>query len=232
MINKKTILLIVMVLATSVSVIGCSTIGMVNNTQIVKSDSNESQNNSKRDTYNPMLMLVNDKYYLNKDFVPVNLEVVNISFSGAASKEEKQMEYEASKAMEKLVQGALEDGIYLYGVSGYRSFELQQHIYDVNVSNNGQEYTNSYIAIPGRSEHQTGLSMDIGDASGNLIEKEEQVGWINNNSYKYGYIVRYPKGKESITGYNYEPWHIRYVGVEVASEIYNKNITFEEYCGY
>ncbi|MGL5084891.1 MAG: M15 family metallopeptidase, partial [Clostridium sp.] len=94
----------------------------------------------------------------------------------------------------------------------------------------GQDYTNNYIAIPGRSEHQTGLSMDIGDASGNLIEKEKHVGWIRDNSYKYGFIVRYPKGKEIITGYSYEPWHIRYVGVEVAKEIFNKNITFEEYC--
>lgn len=228
--NKNTLSILLIIGLIVVSFTGCSNVGLVKNIEENKSKSEEKQNVGVEDKYNPILMLVNDKYWLDKEFIPANLESANIPFSGSASEEEKQMEYEAAKALEKLVASALDEGIYLYGVSGYRSFKLQQHIYDVNVSNNGQEYTNSYIAIPGRSEHQTGLSMDIGDSSGNLIEKEKQVGWIRDNSYKYGFIVRYPKGKDKITGYSYEPWHIRYVGCDIAKEIYNKNITFEEYC--
>lgn len=191
-----------------------------------------AKSKEKNEEYNPMLMLVNDNYWLDENFVPANLEKVNIHFSGAASDQEMYMEYEAAKALEKLVDDALIDGIELYGVSGYRSYELQQHIYDINVINNGQEYTNGYVAIPGRSEHQIGLAMDLGDATGNLIQNEIEVDWIQNNSHLYGFIVRYPEGKEDITGYNYESWHIRYVGIDAATEIYNSNITFEEYYEY
>lgn len=218
--------------------IGCIAIfifnGCTRNKEIIENKENINSyiENIKKEEYNPMLMLVNDKYWLDENFMPANLEKVNIPFSGAASEEEMYMEYEAAKALEKFVNGALEEGIELYGVSGYRSYELQEHIYDINVTNNGQDYTDNYVAIPGRSEHQIGLAMDLGDETGALIENEMEVEWVKNNAHLYGFILRYPKGKEDITGYNYESWHIRYVGVDVSTEIYNKDITFEEYYEY
>ncbi|MBU3135230.1 M15 family metallopeptidase [Clostridium gasigenes] len=220
-------------------VVGCITLltfnGCMNNKNNVENidNSNEpSEDIEKGESnveYNPMLMMVNDKHWLDESFVPANLEKVNIPFSGASSDEEMHMEYEGAKAVEKLIDGALKDGIALYGISGYRSYQLQQNIYDINVANNGQEYTNNYVAIPGRSEHQMGLAMDLGDETGNLIKNGTEVEWVRENAHLYGFIVRYPKGKEDITGYKYEAWHIRYVGISVATEIYNRNIAFEEY---
>lgn len=220
-------------------VVGCIILftfnGYISNKDKVKNTDNSNEpsgdiEKKKSDIeYNPILMLVNDKYWLDESFVPTNLEKVNIPFSGVASEEEIYMEHEGAKALERLVDCALKDGIELYGVSGYRSYQLQKHIYDVNVANNGQEYTNDYVAIPGRSEHQIGLAMDLGDETGNLIKTGTEVEWVNDKAHLYGFIVRYPKGKEEITGYKYEAWHIRYVGINVATEIYNRNITFEEY---
>lgn len=220
-------------------VIGCMTLITFNSYTNKRKDMKDTYNfnkysegaegNESIGKYDPILMLVNDEYWVAESFVPINLEKVNIPFSGAASEDEMYMEYEAAKAIEKLVEGALKDDIYLYGVSGYRSYELQKYIYEINVANNGQEYTNDYVAIPGRSEHQIGLAMDLGDSTGNLIENSEEVDWVKNNAHLYGFILRYPKGKEDITGYKYESWHIRYVGVNVATNIYSENITLEEY---
>lgn len=223
----------------SLVVVGCVALFTFNgcsnkeeNTQNNDNLTRSIENEEISEEYKPMLMLVNDRYWLDETFVPINLEVVNIPFSGAASDEEKHMEYEAAKALEKLVSDALIDGIELYGASGYRSYDLQQHIYDINVANNGQEYTDDYVAIPGRSEHQTGLAMDLGDETGNLIGDGIDAEWIKDNAHLYGFILRYPKGKEDITGYNYESWHIRYVGINVATKIHSDNITFEEYYEY
>lgn len=228
MVKNKLIMVLILGCITIVTISGCSS---TENIDKSKSRSNITDGEAKQE-YNPMLMLVNNEYWLEEEFIPSNLEEVNIPFSGAASQEERCMEYEAAKSLENLVSVALEDGIELYGISGYRSYELQEHIYNTNVENNGQEYTDDYIAIPGRSEHQIGLAMDLGDYTGDLIQSEPEVSWVKDNAHIYGFILRYPKGKEDLTGYNYESWHIRYVGVEVATEIYNKNITFEEYYEY
>lgn len=228
--KNRLLLLVVLWCITIITFSGCK-----DNKDEIENNNKSSRNIEKEEIvekYNPMLMLVNDENWLDESFVPANLEKINIPFSGAASEQEMHMEYEGAKALEKLVEDALIDGIELYGVSGYRSYELQEHIYEINVINNGQEYTDDYVAIPGRSEHQTGLAMDLGDATGNLIGNGMEVEWLNNNAYLYGFILRYPQGKEDITGYNYESWHIRYVGIPVATEIHNNNITFEEYYEY
>lgn len=114
--------------------------------------------------------------------------------------------------------------------SGYRSYSYQAGLYNNYVNNYGQEQADRFSARPGYSEHQTGLAFDLCHTSGVLIETQPEVDWIANHAHEYGFIVRYPQGKESITGYMPEPWHLRYVG-NLASEIYASGLTLEEYFG-
>lgn len=119
-------------------------------------------------------------------------------------------------------------------MSGYRDYLYQEKIYDKLLKEKGFAYTFRSIAKPGCSEHQTGLAIDICVYKDNKcyieheIEDTEEGKWLIDNAYRYGFILRYPKGKEDITGYNYEPWHLRYVG-DIASYIYFNNLTLEEY---
>ena len=115
-------------------------------------------------------------------------------------------------------------------VSGYRSYYDQKSTYNYWVSVYGQKDADTISARPGHSEHQTGLAFDITSLNSSYGETEEGI-WLRENCFKYGFIIRYPKGKEHITGYAYEPWHIRYVGVEHATYIMNNNLTLEEYLG-
>ncbi len=139
---------------------------------------------------------------------------------------------ETSAAFTKMQTAAKEAGLNIFIKSGFRSYQLQTEVYNNWVKLNGQARADTYSARPGHSEHQSGLAMDI-----NLIEQEfantEEFKWLQKNAYKYGFILRYPKEKESITGYIYEPWHYRYVGVSLAEELYNNGnwITLEEYLG-
>ena len=120
--------------------------------------------------------------------------------------------------------------IYIYGGSGYRSYSYQQNLYDRYVSQNGKKEADTFSARAGFSEHQTGLAMDILNHKWDYIdESDKEYTWLINNSYKYGYILRYLKNKEHITGYIYEPWHFRYVGIELATEITKLGITYDEY---
>lgn len=123
---------------------------------------------------------------------------------------------------------ALKDGVKLKIQSGFRSFLEQERVYNEYIKEYGVEKTNTFSAKPGHSEHQTGLAIDICDDSDNFIGTKEDI-WLQNNAYKFGFIIRYPKRKESITGYKYEPWHLRYLGKKHAKIIYDKGITLEEY---
>ena len=136
----------------------------------------------------------------------------------------------ASNALSLLQKAANKDGFSLTLVSGYRSYSTQNTIYNNYIKRWGQEYTDTVSARPGHSEHQTGLAFDVGQLSKSYGETKEGI-WLKENCYKYGFILRYLKGKENITGYAYEPWHIRYVGVDIATEIMQKNLTLEEYLG-
>ena len=142
----------------------------------------------------------------------------------------------AADALEKMFRAAEKKKIILYGVSGYRSYVRQKQIYDQNVTRRGRAATDSVSARPGSSEHQTGLTMDISAASVGL-QLDQRFGstregrFVAKNAHKYGFIVRYPAGKSKITGYTYEPWHIRYVGVITATYLYKNNLTLEEYYG-
>ena len=115
-------------------------------------------------------------------------------------------------------------------VSGFRAYWDQNRIYNNYVSIYGVEQTDTFSARPGHSEHQTGLAFDVGAIDDNYGTYPEGI-WLGENAHRYGFIIRYPKGKQHITGYKYEPWHIRYLGVDLATKVYNSGLTLEEYLG-
>ena len=173
-------------------------------------------------------MIVNKYYKLSEDFVP---ELVKID-SKYAINNNQLMTKDAKEAFEKMCIDARNDNIYLYSGSAYRSYSYQNNLYNNRVKSEGLEYANKSAAKAGYSEHQTGLALDV--LNGNfeyLSDTDKEFKWLIDNSYKYGFILRYPKDKENITGYMYEPWHFRYLTVEVASIIKEKDITYEEYIG-
>jgi len=174
-------------------------------------------------------VVVNKNYALTSDYKPKDLVSVNIEFLPESTEEERYMTKESAKALEELVDAASKDGVYLCGLSGYRSYKTQKSLYEYNVETQGKSYSDKYVAKPGASEHQLGEAMDLATSSGWISEGCPEANWIANNAYKYGFIVRYESGKEDITGYNYEPWHVRYVGSEMSEKIYNDGITLEEF---
>ena len=125
---------------------------------------------------------------------------------------------------------ALKSGVKLKIISGFRSYAYQEKLYNIYVKEFGKEKTNTFSAKPGCSEHQTGLAIDICEDSDKFIGTKEDI-WLQKNAYKFGFIIRYPKGKEHITGYKYEPWHLRFVGKKHAKKIFTNQITLEEYVG-
>ena len=167
--------------------------------------------------------------------VPVTLVKPNVTPTKEALSENIYMQPEAAAALEALFQGALADGITLYATSGFRSYSTQKAIFERKLKTMSEKAANASVAKPGYSEHQTGLAMDVEGLSSlgsGLVEDfgETPEGiWLAEHSHEYGFILRYPKGKTEITGYVYEPWHIRYVGLEAAAQIHELDITFEEY---
>lgn len=181
-------------------------------------------------------VLVNKEFALPADYVPEKLAVPLVPFSFSGYKEKKLLREDAAKALEELFEGAREVGLSLFAVSGYRSYERQREIYDNNIAKKGREWTEQFSAKPGHSEHQSGLAMDVSTNSIHFqLEKEfaatPEGRFLADHAHEYGFIIRYPEGKSDITGYSYEPWHIRYVGKELAEELYSKGITLEEYYG-
>jgi len=132
----------------------------------------------------------------------------------------------------KMQNDASNEGVGLNVISGYRSYSRQDSIYNNYVARDGRNAADRYSARPGHSEHQTGLAADINSLGQDFANTNEGK-WLNNNCYRYGFIIRYPRGKEDVTGYMFEPWHIRYVGVDLATKLYNSGdwITLEEYFG-
>lgn len=192
--------------------------------------------NNKKFVENPddYLVLVNKENNLLSTYKPKDLVIPNVPFSFQGEDEKKYLRKEAALALEELITKAQEDGYMIHAVSGYRSFERQKAIFLGNVKKNGFKKANTYSALPGQSEHQTGLAMDVSSASvnyrlvDNFAETPEGL-WLNENAHLYGFIIRYSRSKVDITGYQYEPWHIRYVGVDTATRIKMDNLTLEEY---
>ncbi len=188
-------------------------------------------------TPDSLTVLINKDFSLPSDYVPADLTIPDIPFSFTSYSEKKMMRAEASSALEDLFEAASKAGLNLYGVSGYRSYQRQLTIYNKNLAENGLERTSQYSAMAGYSEHQSGLAIDVSTISINnrldvTFSGTPEGRWLAENCWKYGYIIRYPEGKSNITGYAYEPWHIRYVGEELAKELTENNLTMEEYYGY
>lgn len=177
------------------------------------------------------LILVNENYGLSKDYKPKELVIPDILFTSDISREEKHVDKRIVEDLENLINSARKEGIILLGNSGYRSYETQNKIYKKRVKSEGEEMAEAYVAKPGFSEHQTGLAIDITNEENFLTQGSREAIWLEENCHKFGFIIRYPYGKEDITGIAYEPWHIRYVGKEAAKYIYENNITLEEYLG-
>ncbi len=137
---------------------------------------------------------------------------------------------QASEALKVMFAEAEKDGISLWVKSGYRSYIDQKIIYNGYVARDGKEQADRYSARPGHSEHQTGLAFDINSTSNSFADTPEAK-WLAENCYKYGFIIRYPKDKEHITGYIYEPWHVRYLGTEKAKEVFDSGLCLEEFLG-
>lgn len=180
------------------------------------------------------MVLVNKTHNLSADWKPDDLVIPNVAFPEGKAEAVKYMRKDAAKALERLFNGALEDGIKLYGVSGYRSYARQQSIYNNEVKNYGVDAANKAVAQPGQSEHQTGLAMDVSCASmgyglDDSFENTKEGKWLKAHAVEYGFIIRYQKDKVDITGYMYEPWHVRYVGKDAANYITANNITFDQY---
>ncbi|MDT3414708.1 MULTISPECIES: D-alanyl-D-alanine carboxypeptidase family protein [Brevibacillus] len=181
-----------------------------------------------------LVVVVNKERALPADYVPPRLVEPNVPFTFSGKAEKRLLREEAARALEELFAKAKQDGIQLYGVSGYRSYQTQKGLFEGYVKTQGAEHANRYSAQPGKSEHQTGLAIDVaGTDPSTLLEEPfadtREGKWLAEHCAEFGFIIRYLKGKEEITGYAYEPWHIRYVGKEVAKEIMSSGVTLEEY---
>lgn len=179
-------------------------------------------------------VLVNKQYSLPENYKPTDLIYPKVDFIFDDKIEKRMMRKEAAKALEKLFKAAEKDNMHLAGVSAYRSHQTQISIFSNYVAKDGEEKAKTYSALPGTSEHETGLSIDVTTHDGACAAQDcfgdtNEAKWLAEHAHEYGYIIRYLKGKEDITGYKYEPWHIRYVGVDIATEIYESKLTLEEY---
>ena len=183
--------------------------------------------NTKPSKYlNTSKVLVNKYNYLDNNYIPDNLEKITDCVNGI-----KYLVSDANNDFKKLCTDITKENLNLRVISSYRGYNYQKTLYDNYVLKDGKEIADTYSARPGFSEHQTGLTIDVdnGNIDYNNFENTPEFTWMINNSYKYGFILRYPYGKEDITGFEYESWHYRYVGKEIADYIYNHDITFDEY---
>ncbi len=130
----------------------------------------------------------------------------------------------------KLSSAAAQEGLNIYLSSGFRSYDYQAQIYNNYCARDGQAAADTYSARPGYSEHQTGLAIDVNQIDDSFIGTPEAI-WLENHCHEFGFILRYPQGKQDITGYQYESWHIRYVGTDLATQIHASGLTLEEYFG-
>lgn len=182
------------------------------------------------------IILVNREHRLPHDHVPEGLVLPEVL--AAPRKEEAIYLLEApARALERLFAAAGDAGHTLYAVSGYRSYSLQKSIFTRKVEAVGERTAMLTVAPPGASEHQLGLAMDINGESTLKRGLTEAFGespeglWVKENAHLYGFIIRYPQGMTHITGYAWEPWHLRYVGEAIAAEVHRMGVTFEEYHG-
>ena len=181
-----------------------------------------------REITNPdtITVLVNKYHYLPNDYVPSDM-VETLEYAKTKLLLQKEA-YDNFLLMAKDIE---KEDMHIRIVSAYRSFAYQKNLYNNYLKHDSIEMVDSYSARPGYSEHQTGLAIDIDNIQidYNKFHLTNEFSWIRENAHKYGFILRYPFNKEKITGYKYEPWHLRYVGIDIATYIYQNDITYDEY---
>ncbi len=201
-------------------------------------EGNENNLEEYKETYSQnissqYLKLVNKSNSIDANYEPNDLVIPSIRFGNIGNMMVQYMRRDAAVELEQLFKAAKKEGLNLVAISGYRSYDYQETVYSNEVNSVGEIQANRYVAKPGQSEHQTGLAMDVlSDEYMSLDEGFENTAafkWLDKNMSKFGFILRFPKGKERITGYGYEAWHLRYVGIEAATEIMDNGITLEEY---
>lgn len=173
-------------------------------------------------------MLVNKTYYLSDSYAPD--PIVDLSTWYAASG--RQLQQEAADGLAALCDAGRAVGVTFYAASAYRTYADQTSIYNSYVSSMGQEAADAASARPGYSEHQTGLAVDLAASNEDDHPEFKDTNafiWVSSNCYSYGWILRFPEGKEAITGYEYEPWHYRYLGVDLATKVASSGLTYDEY---
>ena len=178
-----------------------------------------------------MYSLVNKFYYLDQDYVPDNLVDVEKRYARDSAKLQN-IAYDNFIIMADAMK---ELGMTIKVTTGYRSYSFQSTLYNNYVKADGVVNADTYSARPGFSEHQLGYSADVtneNNVSFVQFENTPEYRWLKDNAHKYGFLLRYPKGKEYITGYQFESWHYRYVGVDIATYIYENDLTYEEYYAY
>lgn len=169
-----------------------------------------------------------------KDYVPA-IATPNVHLNQSAANENMHVASAMAPSLEKLFAGATANGLPLTLASGYRSYQSQVRVYGNEVDQYGQQNADTESARPGFSEHQTGLAADVAPIDNRCVlnvcfgdTREGQ--WVRDNAWRYGFIIRYPADKTAVTGYTYEPWHLRYVGEDLARELHDKGVsTLEEY---
>ncbi len=183
---------------------------------------------------NSIHVLVNKRNPLDPlDYAPSDLVTPEVALHGP--QEAMQLRAEPAEALEELFAAADQEGHSLSMISGYRSYDYQVQVYDQHVAANGHEAADRISARPGHSEHQTGLAVDIDTPNAAETTLNQAFGdtpegqWVAENSHEFGFIIRYPQGAEEITGFSYEPWHLRYVGRETARDVVERDLTLEQY---
>lgn len=197
----------------------------------------DKQQYSLDDPASPWVIVNKRRPLKPASYTPADLVVPDVPLRLAAGNEEMQLSRAAATAIESLVADAEQVNISLMLSSAYRSYSYQQGLYNTYVRQQGQTEADTQSARPGHSEHQTGFAVDVEPAT-RECEIEQCFGalpegkWVAANAYKYGFVIRYPDGKEATTGYIYEPWHLRYVGKSLAKELHRQNNpTLEEFFG-
>ena len=189
------------------------------------------ENSKPADLSKGMYTLVNKYFYLESNFIPNDLETVGYTYAIHNTKLNKV----ALENFKKMAEDAKKENLYILITTAYRDYNFQSILYNNYVKSDGKALADTYSARPGYSEHQFGYSFDLTTknyADFGEFEHTKEYEWLTKNAYKYGFILRYPKDKEYITGYQFESWHYRYVGIDIATYIHESNITYEEYYAY
>lgn len=203
------------------------TIAMIN----IQANLEWYENAKEADTSKDNLLLVNKFNFLSKEYTPKNL----VKVSNQHCYGEQQITEEAYEAFKNMFNKAKEENIKFFINSSYRNYQSQEETYNSLKKMYGSSRADNQAARPGHSEHETGLAFDIfspGNTSTGNFQDGEAYKWLKENAHKYGFIERYPEGKEYLTGYNYESWHWRFVGVDIASKIKEEEITYDEYYAF